>query len=306
MKEVLYKYKFYILIVAGVVFISGLGNIGIAQYQKYKLEKIEAFRQTQELEQAQQNKDREAQDLELAVLKEEIEKLKNKKPEVVTKTITKEAPTNKGENSLSYVAQYWRPVVVYVECDAYGIDQFGNISNIGVVTGSGTALYVSSSNQYVIWTNTHVTASSGGKLCRIWFPDTDSPLTSIGARISSKSDQDFATIDIPYQSEKMGSIIKTISDSSNFLCTQKPSVGYQVVILGYPGIGSQTDITVTEGIISGYDGNYFITSAKVEHGNSGGAAILVKDNCYLGIPTFVETGTLESLARILDWHKFTN
>ncbi len=59
-------------------------------------------------------------------------------------------------------------------------------------------------------------------------------------------------------------------------------------------------MTVTEGIISGFDENYFITSAKVEQGNSGGAAISLKNNCYLGTPTFSTKGNLESLARILD------
>ena len=63
---------------------------------------------------------------------------------------------------------------------------------------------------------------------------------------------------------------------------------------------TRTDVTATEGIISGFDGDYYITSAKVEHGNSGGAAILVKESCELGIPTFVQTGSIESLARILD------
>ena len=74
--------------------------------------------------------------------------------------------------------------------------------------------------------------------------------------------------------------------------------------MGYPSIGSQTDITATEGIISGYDGNYYVTSAKVERGNSGGAAVALKDNCYLGIPTFVQVGDIESLARILDARVF--
>lgn len=77
-------------------------------------------------------------------------------------------------------------------------------------------------------------------------------------------------------------------------------LGDQVIIIGYPGIGSTTDITVTEGIVSGYDYPYFITSAKIDEGNSGGLAILTKDNCYLGIPTESVMGEMESLGRILD------
>lgn len=85
----------------------------------------------------------------------------------------------------------------------------------------------------------------------------------------------------------------------------KPYLGDQVVILGYPGIGSSNDITATEGIISGYDYPYFITSAKIDHGNSGGVAILVKDNCYLGLPTGSAVGEIESLGRILDISTFS-
>jgi len=73
--------------------------------------------------------------------------------------------------------------------------------------------------------------------------------------------------------------------------------------LGYPGIGGNNDITATEGIISSYDGDYYITSAKIEHGNSGGIAILIKDNCFLGIPSYAEAGEIESMGRILDGSK---
>ena len=82
-------------------------------------------------------------------------------------------------------------------------------------------------------------------------------------------------------------------------CTAQPLSGDRVAVLGYPRIGSAGDVTATEGIISGFEGEYYITSAKIEQGNSGGAAILVKRDCYLGIPSFVKSGGLESLGRIL-------
>lgn len=85
----------------------------------------------------------------------------------------------------------------------------------------------------------------------------------------------------------------------------KPYLGDRIVILGYPEIGSSNDITATEGIISGYDYPYFITSAKIDHGNSGGVAILVKDDCYLGLPTGSAVGEIESLGRILDISTFS-
>ncbi len=84
-------------------------------------------------------------------------------------------------------------------------------------------------------------------------------------------------------------------------CTNTVTVGDKIVVLGYPSIGTSSGITATEGIISGLEGDYYVTSAKIDFGNSGGAAIQVKNGCYLGIPTYVERqkGGLESLGRIL-------
>jgi len=77
-------------------------------------------------------------------------------------------------------------------------------------------------------------------------------------------------------------------------------VGKEVVILGYPMIGGQT-LTATEGIISGFDGDYYLTtSAKIEQGNSGGGAFLKSEGCLVGMPTFARLGKIESMARLID------
>ena len=82
------------------------------------------------------------------------------------------------------------------------------------------------------------------------------------------------------------------------------SLGDRVLILGYPTDGgtgqASTAITASEGIISSLDGPYYVTDAKIDGGNSGGAAILEKEDCYLGIPTGVQKGAFTSLARILN------
>jgi hypothetical protein len=80
------------------------------------------------------------------------------------------------------------------------------------------------------------------------------------------------------------------------------SIGEHISILGYPGVGGSS-LTATDGIIAGFESDnsvrYIKTSAKIEHGNSGGVAI--KDSgCVVGIPTYVETGAAESIGRILD------
>ncbi len=93
-----------------------------------------------------------------------------------------------------------------------------------------------------------------------------------------------------------------------FTCGTIP-IGESLVILGYPDYGSgagtitsvlsNLQITATEGIISGQDGIYYTTSAKIDPGNSGGLAIDEKNNCYIGIPTAAVVGEIESLGRIL-------
>src|SRR3989344_5363432 len=87
--------------------------------------------------------------------------------------------------------------------------------------------------------------------------------------------------------------------SPNIKLCPSVEIGDKLLVLGYPKIGAKTGLTITDGIVSGIDKNYFITSAKIDKGNSGGAAILVKDDCYLGIPSSSAVGVIESLGRIL-------
>ena len=57
------------------------------------------------------------------------------------------------------------------------------------------------------------------------------------------------------------------------------------------------------GIISSWEDvgkvGYYITSAKIEHGNSGGIAVIENYYCMVGIPSAVVVGSSESLGRIL-------
>lgn len=82
--------------------------------------------------------------------------------------------------------------------------------------------------------------------------------------------------------------------------SQDIKLGDEIIILGYPTVGGDT-ITATEGVISGFDGFLLKTSAKIEHGNSGGGAFLKKNGCWFGIPTFVTKGEYESLGSIINY-----
>ena len=164
-------------------------------------------------------------------------------------------------------------------------------------SGSGIAIKFGNTPSAVL-TNKHVLVDSNGygaDSCSAKLLDSGETLASSDIRNSAK-EYDLGYIYINNPSD----YFKNLTSNFPSLCSQKPSLGDEIVVLGYPSIGSKNGLTATEGIVSGFDGNYFITSAKVEQGNSGGAAILLKDNCLLGIPTFVTLGKVESLARILD------
>jgi len=75
--------------------------------------------------------------------------------------------------------------------------------------------------------------------------------------------------------------------------------GSYIQIAGYPTIGADT-FTLTEGIISGRVGDSVLkTDAKIDEGNSGGAA-LDEWNLLVGIPSYVISGNMESIGYITD------
>ncbi len=196
---------------------------------------------------------------------------------------------------LSEIIKKWRPIVGYVECDFRDTNTNELYSQV-----SGSGVVIDFDGQITVITNRHVIVDKNNYqpfICRVKLPNDSN--TFIGQKFMGGGAIDIGLIDINNPDEYIKNLTSISNSPLNF-CRQKPSLGDSVLILGYPSIGSQTDITATEGIVSGFDGNYFITSAKIEHGDSGGVAILPKGDCYLGIPTGVVAGELESLGRILD------
>lgn len=268
-----------IAIIVGVLVISGGGYFGVKQYQNYQTE----------LE--RQNR--------------EIEALKNKEPQIIKQTIVKEVPQSKTESDLSSIVQQWKSRIAYINCYFYYTG--GGLSH--VQSGSGIGLYNQIEQRISVVTNRHVVTSGDDwnswtpDYCTSQFPDTDSRVYYTYTTNNDLRKHKNPNLDVAFLwSSSPSDTLKSTLLNNPELCeaNKKALIGDKVVILGYPEIGSSEGITATEGIISGYDGDYYITSAKIEHGNSGGVAVLVKDNCYLGIPTLVAVGSIESLGRILD------
>ena len=225
-----------------------------------------------------------------------IEEVAKKEKEEIVKT-NDPILENKSYDLVSIIKE-WRSNIVYVEC-AFG---YSNIDKIYKVQ-AGSGFLVSIDDQIRVITNKHVIQDRerySPSFCNIKIPDINKILEidwDSGDFKGSSIGVDAGIIIIKNPDEN---IKKIALSKNNSECQKLASIGDSLIVLGYPSIGSESDITATDGIISGYDGNYYITSAKIEAGNSGGVAILLKDNCNLGIPTFTKIGEVESMARILN------
>ncbi|MEX0910415.1 MAG: trypsin-like peptidase domain-containing protein [Candidatus Paceibacterota bacterium] len=179
----------------------------------------------------------------------------------------------------------WSPRIARVKCELKNGDQTASskASGVATITTSGTRFI----------TNKHVVLKGDLKAesCNITFATSGIQLEATAINIDSGLDLAFIDMNRYVNLPEATGPVKT--------CSRPPVIGDGVIILGYPSVGSDISITATEGIISGLDDDYYITSAKIEQGNSGGAAISIKDNCLLGLPTLVVAGRIESLARIL-------
>ena len=88
-------------------------------------------------------------------------------------------------------------------------------------------------------------------------------------------------------------------------------IGDKVTLIGYPTLGGTT-ITVTDGIISGLlhnsYGAIYKTSAQMDHGISGGIAIMNDNPCVLGIPTWgvADSANAASIGWIQSWDSIKN
>lgn len=198
--------------------------------------------------------------------------------------------------------------------------EVGCIFNDGTISlGSGFLLYAF--NKVGLLTNNHLTTNIDNysgiahipEVCATIFLDGSeylfTPLDILVPTINGEKankwelvngyyeyvfNEDWAFLEIKNPSTQ------TLANSQKrWSCTIPPRIGDDIVILGYPSIGAHSGLTATEGIISGIEEDFYITSAKIDHGNSGGLAIHIEQNCYIGIPTSAEIGTVESLGRII-------
>lgn len=292
----------FVIALGVLIAVVVLASLNTARQNAQKVQE-NAQRVQEATQQAQENADLAKK---LDETTKRLDDLANKPPQ----TVIKEVPSG-GDADYSAIVAEWQDRVARVDClwkdsngkliqSAQGSALLVNITGIGtsVITNQHVVLDDFNGKKYVA--DGCVVGIFGKGARTVEFAEDNTPFV-LGGNL------DWAYI-------KLGSAynagaVRTFSDNGTFdetvsrhlnVCTNQVNIGDKLIVLGYPAIGTQGGVTVTEGIISGIEHEDYVTSAKIDHGNSGGAAILVKDDCYLGIPTWVaNNGGFESLGRIL-------
>lgn len=176
-------------------------------------------------------------------------------------------------------------------------------------SGSGTII----DSKGVILTNKHVVGNSS--VCVIGL------LSSVNKEPSfyTNGKQNLAVVRFTTHTADMDAAVLYLVNTDN---RKLPSVdiwnsnsdllrfGDKIEVIGYPKIGGSS-LTYTSGDFSGFgvriDGthNYIKSTATLEHGNSGGAAYTAAGK-FIGIPTMVVSGELNSLGYILSVNSIKN
>ncbi|HTY39874.1 MAG TPA: serine protease [Candidatus Paceibacterota bacterium] len=216
-----------------------------------------------------------------------------------TTTTQKQAPSYPATKPLtaSEIIKKWQPRVLKIYC-RWDDGSSG--------TGSGFLAIVNQSPKII--TNKHVIQKEDTKSvasqCQAKMPDDGLVDISLGGSYLD-ANYDFALLDISNPPEAVYRILN--QNSASPVCKENNNIteGDSVLIFGYPAGGAQDRPTITDGIISSIEDSYYIISAKIDYGDSGGLAVLTPDDCYFGIPSFIGWGTgnvstTESYGRVLD------
>lgn len=229
---------------------------------------------------------------------------------------TQSAPSFTNQNLPPSVIAQIEPTIVEINCYSYDDTIESSGSGISYLPKNSDTNYIETN--YHVYTGAIVNGQS--PTCYAVFPQPpdfsfnssygDYQLTLEGWHYNPNIYEDSAVFAIgkPIPSSIALSSIPTIEEAYNNLgistyqCSDTDaSVGDSVTVFGYPNSGNLLGIseTVTEGIISGIiPGPIYKTNAGIDHGNSGGAAILNKKGCALGIPTLGESGLTAGIGYI--------
>ena len=208
-------------------------------------------------------------------------------------------------NSSNAITQTQIDSTVQIVCP----DNYGNW-----FSGSGTMI----DSKGIILTNKHVVTDEYGGIidtCFIGFIESISEEPNFGTETNpnladvkyytTSNDMDTAILYLDNPTNKSYPYVNIWDSNSNDL-----QFGNKIEVLGFPGVGGST-VTYTSGDFSGFGSssygtqNYIKTTASLEHGNSGGSSYNSTEQ-FIGIPTMVVPGELNSISYILSINSIKN
>ena len=286
------KYFIY-AILAVIAIIIVLGIFFGFQYQKMNKEKAAQDEATRALINSQQQalKEAEQQIKDIQSKSASDNKLLQDKIAAIRPVVTETQTSTPSQKTLPDIITEWSSNVALVVCKySDGSGAFGS----GFLGDAGG--FVS------VLTNKHVITDKNGNgavSCSVEIPGDGKNYYYADIDKSKICTDD---LDWGYLAITTGdTYFNNTANNDLSICQQQEKTGDSVVILGYPDYAGQfTEPTATQGIISGYASPYYTTSAQIESGNSGGVAIDINKDCYIGIPSAVEIGNYANLGRILN------
>ncbi len=215
----------------------------------------------------------------------------------------------KEEVKIKEVAQYnvqdvvktWRPYVVRVTCIV--LDENGNKKSYS----DGSGFLSNDPKGALIITNKHVFNPYNNPVTDyydVYFPESKETVRiEKKDRYTNSKGHDLGALVITDPSSHISNLLRNDSITSRNCTAVKSDSDDSLVIIGYPKGSSKTDVSYEQGKLSGYIGSYFISTAKVTEGYSGGIAVSLKDNCFLGITSAAYKEDLTK-SLILDVNQF--
>jgi S1-C subfamily serine protease len=289
------KARFWIIILAVIILILSLLVVIFFVYnQGYSLESNSLIKRTT--------------DKRIEQLEEKIKNLEE----------NQKVPFPEGRNNFSLTKDQISAIVsLWCPDDNYGYNSFISLGSGAIIDSKGIIV----TNRHVI-SNYDWSVIKSSPTCYVAVTDNISkpPVFKYTADIIAYApyvgddydfDFDVAILKISDICEKCEDAPEVLPASFSFLDVNSSDAltpGDYIAIAGYPSIGADT-FTFTEGIVSGRVGDFVIkTDAKIDSGNSGGAA-LNNNNNLVGVPTWTITGEAESLGytigidQIMNWYK---
>ncbi len=174
------------------------------------------------------------------------------------------------------------PAVVQIYSVTY--DTAGNLSNVW----TGTGFFISWDG--AILTNNHVIDGADEVFICVAEDERSTPSCDYTATIlATDPNLDIALLYPAYT--MAGDYVLESFETDSYIAISPflPELSEEVYVLGYPYADLSSSITVTDGIVSSFSGDYFVTDATINPGNSGGPVFSVYDDKVLGVATAIST-----------------